>query len=268
MKKLIILQLILLLLTSGLARGFDFIKGNGLGNGQTVLLSNSSASEMLSVPSSSLLDKKWKIEMGINRQFELKNFDQAYLAASYRLREFIFSFGFSQFGQRDFYGERMARFAFSYDIDSLTVGGNFSYLNIEFGGHYESLSSTDFGFGASYNYNNIFGAITIDNLGNTRLTETSRKLTPKLNFFGEFLKVKSFSVTGRWSIQETESPQYGLGQKIYVHPIASVFWGVTTAPGTYGGGLELNYKDALITYAASYHPTLGLSQTMSLAYTF
>lgn len=268
MKKLLTLLLFLSIIAVSPAYSFDFIKGSGLGNGQTVLLSNASATEMLSVPSSSLLDKKWKVEMGISRLFELKDLDQAYLAASYRVSEFIFSFGFSQFGQRDFYAESHARLAFSYDIDSLTIGGNFSYLNIEFGGYYESLNGTDFGFGASYNYNQFLGALTIDNLGNTRMTDTSRKLNPKLNLFGEFLKLNSFSVTGRWSVQETESPQFGLGQKIYVHPLASFFWGVTTAPATYGGGADFNYKEAKITYAASYHPTLGLSQTMSLSYTF
>ena len=268
MKKLTtILSLFLFLLVNS-ADGFEFIKGNGLGNGQTVLISDASPTEMLSVPSSSLIAKKWKIEMGLNRQYELKDFDQGYLAASYRKKNFIFSFGFSQFGHRDFYAESLARIAFSYDIDSLTIGGNFSYLSIDFGGYYESLSGTDFGFGASYNYNQFLGALTIDNLGNTRLSDNSRKLTPKLNLFGEFLKLNSFSVTGRWSIQETEKPQFGLGQKIYAHKLASFFWGITTGPATYGGGVDFYFNDATITYNASYHPTLGLSQTISLSYTF
>jgi hypothetical protein len=34
----------------------------------------------------------------------------------------------------------------------------------------------------------------------------------------------------------------------------------------YGGGLQLTYGPALISYAASYHPDLGFSQTLSLSF--
>lgn len=260
--------LIVSILLSGHIYSFDFITADGLGLGQTVILSHSSASVLLTVPSGGIDDSTVKIEMGINRKFEIKDLDQGYIAAAYRSNLFIFTLGFTQFGYRDFYAERTAKLGVAYLYDSLSVGATFSYMYVDFGRHYDRLNSGSFGLGASYHHKKVYGALMVENINSPRLDDNSEKIEPKFTAYTEVKGVGSYSITARMTVQNRESPQYGIGQKIYISSISALFWGLSSEPTTYGGGIELKYKKSLFTYATSYHPVLGFSHTFSLAYMF
>ncbi len=262
--KLIILLLLIFIPTQVTA--FEFITTEGVGIGQTINLSNPSPSEMLNVPGMVTFDKPFKIDIGLNRAFNLKELDLGYLAFAYRKNNFIYSLGFSQLGQRDFYSERLGKFGFNYIRDSLSFGIYLSYLKLSFGGHYQSLGATSLGLGASYTRNRFRYALLIDNLNAPKFSDGSEKNDPEITAYGELLGKGAYSLLGRISKQKNHKAQLGLAQKINISPIATLFWGVSTQPALYGGGVEIFYQNSRISYAASYHPVLGLSHTVAVVY--
>ena len=143
---------------------FDFITSEGVGTGQTINLSNPTPSELLNIPGLVAFDKPFKIDIGMNRSFNIKELDLGYLAVSYRKNKFIYSLGFSQLGQRDYYSERLGKAGVNYIKDSLSVGLYLSYLNLSFGGNYESLGAASLGLGATYTRNRFRYALMINNL--------------------------------------------------------------------------------------------------------
>ena len=250
------------------ATAFKFVTSHGSGLGQTAVLSNSSASVLLLIPSGGINNGQGKVELGITRRFELKDLDQGYLAAAFRLGSLTYSGGFTQFGYGDLYAERTARLAVAYQIDSLTIGVNGSLMQIDFGGHYENLTGSALGLGLSYRSGRILSALVAENINSPRLEDHSEQIRPKLTLYTELIGPGSYSVTGKVTVQDREKPGFGVGQKIDLSSIATVFWGLSTSPIIYGGGLELIHKNSLITYATSYHPTLGFTHTLSVSVTF
>ncbi len=251
------------------ASGFDFLTSHGTGFAGTVMLSESTASALVSVPTGGINDRQLKLDLGINRKFEVKELDEAFVAAAYRRHALIFSLGLSQFGRGEMYSEKVAKLAVGYQYDSLTVGASLSAMLVEFGSdYYDGLSAATVGLGASYRHQRFFSAITLDNITSPSLEEGSEEIKPKLTLYAEVMGRGSYSVTGRLTVQDREKPQMGVGQKIKLAEVSSVFWGISTEPVTYGGGLELYYRDAIIRYATSYHSSLGFSHTISMAYSF
>lgn len=234
--------------------------------GQTVVLSNPTASSLLLVPCGGLGRQRGKIELGILRKFEMKDLDQGYLVGAYRFGSFTYSLGLTQFGYGDYYAERMVRLSGCYHLKSLTFGVSGSLKQIDFGGRYANLSAGSIGLGFSYRTGRVVIAGVVEDVNRPRLDQFSEKLRPKYTLYAELIGRGSYSVTGKITFQDTEKPGFGLGQRITLSSMAAVFWGVSTAPIIYGGGLELIHKRSLITYATSYHPTLGFSHTVSLGF--
>ena len=248
---------------------FDFITSRGTGFAQTMMLSKSTASELVTVPSGGISDGEIKLDLGINRQFEIKELDEAFVAAAYRRDDLTYSLGLSQFGRGGMYTERTARLTVGYRYDSLTFGGSLSVMQVEVGSDfYENLSAATLGLGVSYRRDKLFGALTLDNITSPRLEDGSEAIEPKLSLYGEVMGRGAYSVTGRLTVQDREKPQLGIGQKISLADISSVFWGISTEPTIYGGGLELFYRQAIFRYATSFHSALGFSHTVSVAYNF
>lgn len=259
---------ILFLLVTSEAFSFEFITGQGLGMGQTVLLSRSSASTLLSVPSGGISDGIGKIELGINRKFEIKDLDQSYLVAAYRKNLLTCVIGFTQFGYTNMYAERTAKVALALHHNSLSLGATLSTMLVDFGDNYERLSGSSFGFGASYRSRRIYGAITVEDVNSPQLDDNSVKIDPRVTAYAEIIGRGSYSITGRIILEKDEEPRIGAGQKIDLSSISSLFWGLSTRPTVYGGGLEIFYRASSIMYASSYHPTLGFSHTLAVNYTF
>jgi hypothetical protein len=259
-----------IVLTCGVsdAGAFEFITGQGTGLGESFILSRSSASTLVSVPSGGITNGEMKLELGVNRKFEMKDLDQAFVAVAYRHSPFTYSLGLSQFGHRDLYSEQTVKAGVAWHIDSLTIGTTLSAMAVYFGQDYETLSALTFGGGISYRTRRMMGAITADNITSPQLEEGSPAINPKYSGYVEILDMGSQSITGRVTLEETERPRFALGQKTDLSKHGALFWGLSTAPFQYGGGLEISFKKGRITYAVSYHPTLGFTHTGSLSFSF
>lgn len=244
---------------------FEFIRSEGNGMGQTVLLSHSLPSALVSVPTGGLIPKEWRVETGFDRQYDMSELDQFYVAGAYRYRKITAAAGLSKFGNSDLYSELTGKLSLAYHYDSLTVGINTSGRLMQFGGNYGNLSGTTIGAGVSYRTRRLYAAIASDNLTSPQFNKDGIRLRPKYSLYGEFAGKQSFVVTGRVTLSKGQDTQFGLGQKIFISDNSAVFWGLSTGPLEYGSGLELGIKGTTISYAFSNHPVLGFSHTIAVS---
>lgn len=235
------------------------------GMGNTVMLAESSALELLSVPVGGIMAGELKVESGYSRKFAMKELDRVYGVAARRSGRWTASLGFSQFGRSELYSEKVGRLALGCRIDSAALGVTLSAMQLEFGGSYENLTAVTVGAGCGYSTKRLKAALMFENLTTPQLSDGSLEINIVSTLYMELIGPGPYSVTGRLTLEKTEKPQFGLGQKIRLSQRGSFFWGVTSVPVVYGGGVELNYKSYLITIAASYHPRLGISHTVALA---
>jgi hypothetical protein len=247
------------------ASGFDPTADMVDGMGNTIVLAQPSALELLSVPVGGIDNGCLKIESGYSRKFEMKELDRVYLVAVRRFGPLTTALGLSQFGRSDLYSEKTGRLSLAYNFDSLAIGASLSVMNIEFGGRYEDINGVTVGVGCGYRSRRLKTALMFENLTTPRLHENSPEVNIVSSMHLELLGPGPYSVTGRVTLEATEKPQFAIGQKIRLSKRGSFFWGVTSAPKTYGGGVEVNYKSYLITIAVSYHSTLGLSNHVALS---
>jgi hypothetical protein len=268
MRYILLLAIGLSLLTGGSPAAFEFITGRGAGLGKSVVLSQSTASVLVSVPGAGIADRELKLELGVNRRFEIKDLDQAFAAAAYRRHRFTYTLGLSQFGYRDLYAERTAKAGVAWHIDSLTIGANISAMLVYFGGGYDRLSSVTFGGGLSYRTRRFIGALTVDNVNSPRLTVGSPALKPVYTAYVEVFGEGAHSLVGRITLEATQRPQFALGQKIDLSIRGALYWGLSTAPFQYGGGVEIRFRKSRFLYAVAYHPVLGFTHTGTLTFDF
>ena len=256
----------IVLICSLSAFGFDFTTGRSIGIGKAIVLSDPTASALVSSPSIDIPTGQWLVELGANRKFEIKDLDELFFAAAYRYQKFTGAIGMSQFGYQDFYAERTFKLGLSYQYETVGLGMTFSSLFVSFGRGYESLSASTIGLSLGYRYQRFYGSFIADNLTSPTLYDGGVAIRPKYTAYLELLGYGSYSITGRATFEKTEDPQFTIGQKLNLSSRASILWGLSSGPLTYGGGVEFIIKDAHITYAASYHPVLGFTHGMALSY--
>jgi hypothetical protein len=261
-------KIILLLTLVTNCYGFDFNSEKSIGMGGTYILSEPSAVEILSVPSSFYKQYNLSLSSGFNRSFEISDLDKMFLALAYRKGMISGAVGLSQLGNSDLYSERTVRLTTGLYYRSFAISMNYSYKYYEFGTAYEKLSGNSYGFGIGYTFQRFITAFTFDNINKPKLHDNGIKFKTKYNLFAEMVGFDTYSITGRVSWQEDLNPQIGIGQKFKLSSISSLFWGFSTVPTTYGGGVEINHKGKSIQYAVSIHPELGLSQTVSISIGF
>jgi len=256
----------LCLIAAPTVKAFEFATSRGPGMGRTEMLSRSSASTVVNLPTGGMEPGEWHVESGYNRRFELRDLDQSYLAAAYRRRAITAALGLSQFGKGNLYAERTMKASLAYRIDSVSIGMSMSGMLVDIGSGYGQLRAATVGLGVSYRSARWYATMVADNLTSPRLAENSVTVKPVLSLYTELIGRGSFSVTGRATFQETESPQYALGQRISLSGGSAFFWGLSSAPLEYGGGIELHIRDVRVFYATTIHPVLGLSHTVAIAY--
>ncbi len=255
-----------LLLIAPSVYAFEFMTGHGTGLGQSLLLSHSTPSMLLSAPTGGLEKGEWRVESGISRLYDLSDLDQAFLAGAYRWRGLIAAAGVSQFGSRDLYAERIAKLALAYRYRQFVLGGTGSIMSTSFGGGYAPLNAATFGLGAAATFKRVYVAFSADNLTSPQLDPSSPAIRPIYSLYGELWSTKSLSTLVRSTFEKTEKPQFAIGQRIGVSELSSFLWGLQTAPLQFGGGVELGIKNSRISYCVSYHPVLGLSHTIAVSY--
>lgn len=247
------------------AAAFDLTPGRTIAVGRTSSLSDGRAAELVSNPSAGIRPREVTCELGGIRRFELPDLDEAYVAVAGRFSRWTFSLGLAQFGHGDFYAERTLRLGAATAVSKhLTLGGTFSGRRLEFGAGYESLAAMSFGVCVLFRADRLRLAVTADNLTRPRMHESATPLEPLYRIQGEVAGDGSYAVYGAVDLQRYEKPRFGLGQKITVSSRANILWGATSEPLTIGGGFDIMYREFRVCYAASYHPTLGLTQTLSL----
>lgn len=245
--------------------GFELMTSRGSSIGGNVILSRQLPTDLLSIPVGGVGDRQWRVETGFARTFDLKDLDQGLVAAAARRGKFAVSIGASQFGQRDFYTEQTAKAALMYCLSSLTGGIAASYYRVSFGGIYAPLATSGVGAALAWRQPRFVVAISGDNLNKPRLYSAAVPFQSRYNAQVEFVSNPQLSTLARATLQEAERPQFGLGQRIGIGNRHAIMWGLSSAPLVYGGGLELWFNRMSICYAATYHPVLGLSQTLTVS---
>ena len=244
---------------------FDFMTGHGTGLGGTVILSESSASMLVSVPSGGISPGEAKVQVSANRNFEMKELDQVFMAMAYRYHQLTPSFGLAQLGHGDFYLERIVKANLAWHFDSLTVGVSLSSSQISFGNHYGGLGAVTLGSGISWRTARFYAALVTDNLTSPEFGSASPALNPRYAFYVEIEGEGMFSLMGRATLEKTERPQFAIGQKTDFFENGSLYWGLSSAPLEYGGGVEMALNRNHLGFFFCYHPSLGFSRSVSLS---
>ncbi len=255
-------HLLLLALT---AHAFDVGSSRGYGAGGNTVLSHSNPTDLLCSPTGGLSAGEWRIETGFTRTFDLEDLDQEFVAFAGRYQSLTLATGFSQFGRRDLYSERTAKAGLVWQIDSLSFGVTGSYFNTSFGGLYSALHAYSIGTGISWRTRLLLVAVAGDNLNRPTLYTGAVAYEPVYSGQIELRSSAKLSTLGRILLQKMERPRFSLGQRFGLGRAGAVTWGLITAPIMFGGGVELGVGHAAVTYGASYHPVLGLSQTISVS---
>ena len=248
------------------AGAFEYITSRGAGMGGTVILSEPSASILVSVPGGGIAAGEWQIETGYNRKYELADLEHLFLAAAYRWRAITSAVGLSQFGRSDLYTERTMKWSLAVQVDSLSIGASLSRMAVDIGNNYGQLRAATLGIGGSYRTRRLFLAVEADNLTSPKLHKQAVAIRPVYSFYSELKGKGSFSITARAAFEKREKPQWALGQRIRLSDGSAFFWGISAEPTEYGGGIELRVKAGSILYATSVHPVLGFSHTISVSY--
>lgn len=266
MKKIYAFTVVALLVVTGRTLAYDFLSSRGTSLGQATLLSNPAPSEMLNLPSGALERGEFRFETGLNRAYDLKDFDQFMMAASGRRGRFSLAAGFSQFGRSELYTEQTAKLTLAAHFDSLTLAAGVSHLLVGFGGNYADLSATTFHASTAFRYRGMYVGLGADNLTSPSLNDGSPKTNPIYVAEAEYRSSRRVSMLGRVQLQELERPRFSLAQHIGLGDKAALMLGVVTAPVQFGGGVEFSLKGGRLTYGMAIHPVLGLTQTLSISY--
>lgn len=255
---------LLISLTSPVA-AFDFVSPLGVGAGKGMVLSSPGLSELLNMPIGAPTAKWWRVETGLSRSYDMRDLDVVFAAGAYRMRSLTLALGFSQFGHSDLYSEKLLKGSVALSRNKLAFGVSGSFMSLGFGGGYTSLNAASFGLAAGWHSAKWHAATTIDDLNSPTFAEHDPARLPRYSLHGEFIG-KSYSLLGHVTLQKNQDAQFGAGQRLLIKQSSAFVWGFTTAPFTFGGGLELGLGANRITYSANYHPTLGLTQLISVSY--
>ncbi len=246
--------------------GFDMIESRSAGLGRTVHLADPTAAGLTNAPSDRLEGSTGLLEAGYHRRFELADLDNLFLAGAYRHRRLTLAFAASQFGHTDLYAEQLLKGSLTYHWRSFSLAASLSALQIQIGHGYGGLRAATVGLGAFYSRSGALASLAVDNLTRPRLIDNGLQREPTYTLLAQIQGRAAYSFTGRIRSRKGQKPQLGLGQIIRLHRRSSFFWGVGTEPLEYGGGIEINVPLGSITYAASVHPVLGLSHTVTISY--
>jgi hypothetical protein len=248
------------------ALAFEFVSPAGGSVGRAVQLYEPRPSDLLNLPIGTATSKWWRVETGLSRSYDLKDFDQVFAVGGYRRGNITVALGYSQFGHSDLYTEKLVKGSISFQRRSWSVGLSGSFMSLGFGGGYESLNAAAIGLAAGWRSARWQLAAFIDDINSPSFARSDPARPPRISLHGEFVSGKSYSLLGRFTMQKGEQLQFGAGQRIIVKQTSALLWGFTTAPFTFGGGIELGLGSSRLIYSANYHPVLGLTQMISVSY--
>ena len=264
MKNLIIIFIALLPLQ--IAGGFEIGSGRRSAAGGAVLLSSPTAGDIIDYPGIRIVRSALILESGFERKFELADLDLIYAGAGYRVGKFSFGAGISQFGRQDYYTEKNYKGSLSYTFAHFSFGAAASGKSVEIGEGYGNFSAFSLAASGALRHDKVYFALTVDNINRPSLDDDAPKENIATTLLTEISGSSRVSLLGRALLEKSKKPQLSLAQYIRLIEENALLWNITGNPLTYGGGVELQYAGFSINYAASYHPTLGFSHNLSLAY--
>lgn len=245
--------------------GFEFPLSHAFGTGGVPILSNAGPSDMIELPG--CVTERYSIgfESGYLRRYDLGDLDRIYIAAAGSHRRFIGGIGLVQFGKSDLYSEKTIKGSIGYRYQDFTIGGSVSAMRVEFGGNYGQFSKATVGVGGGYRKGRFRGLVVADNLTKPKITESSEPFRRTGTAIVEWTTVKNLSTAVRATKRERESVKYSIGQRIPLARGSALYWGISTRPVEYGGGIDIATKLFTLTYGAKIHPVLGLSHSVSIS---
>ena len=214
------------MLTTPMGRAFDFpsVYTNGLGG--ATILSDGAASDQVSLISANV--KRTGFVCGYQRNYELKELDQYYLAVSKRMQYCNWAVGVSQLGQSDFYAEKMVKSAIYLSYKNYGFGVILSCLRLEFGGGYSSLSASAVGCGFNGRHRSFYYSVNADNLNTPSLTRSSPVYQPVYKFNLEYKGEGAFSLVSAVEVEKNKKPRYAFGQIVRISNFSRLFWGLSS----------------------------------------
>ncbi|PKK84444.1 MAG: hypothetical protein CVT49_03725 [candidate division Zixibacteria bacterium HGW-Zixibacteria-1] len=266
MKQISLTFVMVMLIIIGGTRANDFDIGRQYGLGGSVLLSSPTATDMLTCPTGVMNKNEIIFEAGYQRKFELADLDKIYTAAGYRYKNLSAVIGFSQFGKSDYYVEQTAKGVFSYSINHFAAAiiADGRQVSIGEAESKVTLRAASVGLAAGINYQKYHLGAAVDNINRPRLAQSLAQENSIYHIYAEVEGLSRFSVTGHIAFEESEKPLASFGQYIRLIDNNALFWGVSSNPLTYGGGLDIKYGNYGLIYAVSYHPELGMTHNVSL----
>jgi len=248
------------------AAAFDLKDSRAGGLGRGVLLSYPTAANLADLYGDGLPRGAAQFDAGYNRRFELADLDYLFIAGARQYRQFTVAAGASQFGKTDLYAEQLLKGSVAFHYRDWTFGVSPSAMQIQIGNDYGTLRAATIGLGAAFRAPSFRAGLVADNLTGPRFLDNSDRIQPTYTLLTEYCGQRAFSLVGRLRAEPRQKPQYGLGQWISLSKQATFFWGVATAPMEYGGGIEIDIPFGSVTYAATIHPVLGMTHTVTLSY--
>lgn len=247
------------------AAAFDFPQSHSAGAGGVTILSHASPSDMIALPGTVAEHFAVGFESGYLRQYDLKDLDRLYVAAAGTYRRFFGGIGLAQFGISDLYAEKTVKATAGYRLGEFTAGGSISAMRVEFGGNYGSASLITFGLGAGYTNGRFRAHVSGDNLTNPKMFDVSEPVRRRGSAIAEWSTAKRLATVIAATKVEKESVKYSIGQRIPLARGSALYWGVSTRPVEYGGGVDIATKIFTLTYGAKIHPVLGLTHSVSIS---
>jgi hypothetical protein len=243
---------------------FDFVDVHALGSGQTAALSQASPGCLVNNPGVGFDVGGARFEVGYTRRYDLADLDRLHLAVAARRGAFSAAAGISQFGKSSLYSERIAKAMVSVERGKFSFGLTGSAMEVQFGNNYGRFNAVTFGGGMGVRTPHLLVSLSADNLTRPGLYSGVQEYARSGVINLELLTTRKLSLMVRTVMTENERPRAGLGQRIPLAKSSALYWGVSARPLEYGGGIDIGTKRLVFSYAASIHPVLGFSHTVSL----
>ncbi len=259
-----LVQYVTALLLTGTAQifAFDFPDSRSYGMGGTTTLLRPSASAQLSAAVSS--GRGWTIDLAGSRRFSLSELDEFSIAVARRAGSVSASIGFAQFGDPDLYCERLLKTGATVSFSQISFGVNRSWLFCSFGSDYGTIGAGAFGLSSGWKIPGFATVLSVDNIEENSLSG-GVPIRRTYTLLAELAGKGDYSLLGRVRIVRDSRPQFGFGHVLDILDRASFYWGISSEPLTYGAGIDIMHHGWRLSYAASYHPTLGMTQAVSVA---
>ncbi len=246
-------------------RAFDYPVSRAMSMGGITVLSHPSPTDIVANPGLVVSDFSLGVEFGYVQQYDLRDLDRLFLAGAAKYKSFTGGIGLAQFGKSDLYSEKLIKGALGYSIRDISVGGSVSILQVEFGGNYGRFNSATVGAGIGYARGQFRAHLSGDNLTAPKLFTSADPYRRIGKAIFEWETPRHLSTSVQATKIEKEQVRYGIGQRIPLRAGSALYWGVSTRPLEYGGGVDIGARWFTVTYAAKIHPVLGFSQTVSVS---